>query len=288
MCVPQLKRKHPSLKVLKTYPPTGQKQVYLVSLEEYGKVVLKVVKKMDERIMREIAILNGYDIPHVPKILETSSIRVNGETKFYLLEEYIDGKTLTELLGEGRLPLKRCLDLLETLLVIVAKLESIRIVHRDIKPDNIIMDRDGVFHLIDFGIARMLGLPSLTVTDVSVGPHTPGYGAPELFQYNKAVISSKADLFSIGVVAYQAIFGKHPFLTGTEWDLPQVWYRTATRNPEVLTIPGDTDGQLFGFISTLMQKQASKRPPDAAKALEWFRLAVKTVSPPPRPPSDGR
>jgi len=59
---------------------------------------------------------------------------------------------------------------------------------------------------------------SLTVTAVTVGPHTPGYGAPELFQYNKTKIDSRADLFSIGVVVYQAIFGKHPFITGKEAD----------------------------------------------------------------------
>ena len=117
----------------------------------------------------------------------------------------------------------------------------------------------------------------MTLTEVPVGPHTPGYGAPELFQYNKAKINSKADLFSIGIVAYESILGQHPFLTGWEIDRNEVWYRTATVIPKTYRIDGDTDGQLFGLIMTLMQKQVSKRPPSAAKALEWFYVILSTL-----------
>jgi serine/threonine-protein kinase len=123
-----------------------------------------------------------------------------------------------------------------------------------------------------------LNLTSLTLTAAAVGPHTPGYGAPELFQYDKAKINSKADLFSVGVVVYQAIFGRHPFITGKEADLNEIWYRTATVMPKDDLIPGDTDSQLFGLIQTLMQKQVSKRPPSAKKALEWYYTVLGTLS----------
>jgi eukaryotic-like serine/threonine-protein kinase len=278
MLLDELKKRYPSLRVLKTYPESGQKWVYLVSFDIYGIVMLKIIKKMDDRIYREIDIVNHNDIPGVPKIKEISTFEYNGEEVWYIFEEYIDGETLTDALRRGPLCLKQGLQLFEYLLTTVAKLESIGIVHRDIKPDNIICAKDESFHLIDFGIARNLNLPSLTLTAMAVGPHTPGYGAPELFQYDKAKINSKADLFSVGVVIYQAIFGRHPFITGKEADLNEIWYRTATVLPKDDLILGDTDSQLFGLIQTLMQKQVSKRPPSAKKALEWYYTVLETLS----------
>lgn len=278
MLIDELTKTYPSLRIIKAYPESGQKWVYLVDLDTYGVVMLKIIKKMDERIRREIDIVNQNDIPGVPKIQEISSFDYNGEKHYYLFEEYIDGETLTDVLRRGSLSLPKSLKLFESLLIIVAKLESIGIVHRDIKPDNIICAKDESYHLIDFGIARNLNLTSLTLTEAAVGPHTPGYGAPELFQYDKAKINSKADLFSVGVVVYQAIFGRHPFITGKEADLNEIWYRTATVMPKDDLIPGDTDSQLFGLIQTLMQKQVSKRPPSAKKALEWYYTVLGTLS----------
>jgi len=278
MLINELIKKHPSLKIIKTYPESGQKMVYLVNHETWGIVMLKIIKRMDERIRREIDIVNQHNIPGVPKIKEISSFHYNGEEHFYLFEEYIDGETLSDMLKRGPLGLTQSLRLFESLLIVVAKIESLGIVHRDIKPDNIICAKIGGYRLIDFGIARNLNLTSLTLTVAAVGPHTPGYGAPELFQYNKAKINSKADLFSVGVVIYQAIFGRHPFITGKEADINEIWYKTVTVIPKDDLISGDTDSQLIGLIQTLMQKQVSKRPPSAEKALEWYYAVLSTLS----------
>lgn len=274
----ELAKKHPSLKIVKTFPESAQKQVFLVNIDEYGTVILKIIKHMDERIQREIDIVNENDILGVPKIKEFSFFLFDGEKYFYLLEEYVAGETLTEVLKCNHLNIQQCLKLFEYLLKVVVQLEALGIVHRDIKPDNIICGDKDTFHLIDFGIARNLNLSSLTMTAVPVGPHTPGYGAPELFQYSKSKIDSRADLFSIGVVVYQAIFGKHPFITGKEADLNEVWYLTVTVIPKIDLIPGDTDSQLIGLIQTLMQKQVSKRPPNAQKALDWYYAVLDTLS----------
>ena len=264
--------------VLKTYPESGQKSVFLLSTSDYPKVILKIIKEMNERVKREIDIVNDNDIMGVPKIFSLDSLTVDGTEYHYLLEEYISGNNLKEvLLKEGTLAVNTVLCLLDYLLQIVVQLEELGIVHRDIKPENIIVDDERNFHLIDFGIARNLNLSSLTMTSAGRGPHTPGYGAPELFQYNKPIINSKADLFSVGVVAYECLFGEHPFITGKESNLVEVWYKTATVTPKNYSIEGDQDGQLIGFIQTLMQKQPSRRPPSATKALEWFHVAAKTI-----------
>lgn len=266
------------IKVIKTYPDSGQKQVFLIETKEYNTVMLKIIKKMDERVKREIDIVNSNNICGVPKILSFDSVNYNDIDYYYVLEEYISGETLISVLEQRNLTIYETLNLIEDLLKTITILENINIVHRDIKPANIIYGEDKKFHLIDFGIARNLNLKSLTYTMANVGPHTPGYGAPELFQYDKSNINSKADLFSVGVVAYEAIFGEHPFVTGNEIDYNQIWYQTKTVNPKTYIIDGDTDGFLVAFIKTLMQKQPTKRPPSAAKALEWFYTTKRSLN----------
>lgn len=274
----QIVERYTNASIVKKYPASGQKSVYLINTDEHGNVVLKIIKDMNERVKREIDIVNQNSITGVPRILLFDSIIYSGEEYYFILEEYVRGQSLKERLRSSKLSNEECLELMSYLLKVVCELEKINVVHRDIKPDNIIVDNDGSFHLIDFGIARNLNLPSLTYASANVGPHTPGYGAPELFQYDKQKINSRADLFSVGVVVYESIFGKHPFVTGKEFDYNEIWYRTATVTPENISIDGDDDGQLMGLIQTLMQKQPTKRPPSAKKALEWFNVVLKTLS----------
>ena len=191
----------------------------------------------------------------MPQILKVISLQDSGNEYIGVFEQYIEGVTLTEKVSKKSLNIKEGLALLITLLDLVCSLEKIGVVHRDIKPDNIICSTNGGYYLIDFGIARHLNQISLTFTHVQVGPHTPGYGAPELFQYRKKEIDSRADLFSIGVVLYEALTGEHPFVTGNEIDYNEVWYKTKTTVPRDAIIEGERDKQLILFIQTCQQKR---------------------------------
>lgn len=266
------------VEVLKAFPKSGQKQVFLVVHPVYGKVVLKVVDHMDDRVQREIDLVNSNTIPGVPKIFDTGTFSCDDKDYFFYYEEYLDGETLKEVLKSRKLSVKETVEMMSDLLNAIVELEKLRVIHRDIKPENIILTSDGKFHLIDFGIARILDLTSLTLTNVQFGPHTPGYGAPETFRYDKSSIDSRADLFSLGVVAYESVFGEHPFVSGNEANVQEIWYKTETYATIDKTIKGDKSHQLFGFISTLMQKQPSKRPPSAATALKWFSSVLDTIS----------
>lgn len=263
------------MEIAKVFPKSGQKEVYLVyvcRIKMLTPILLKIVKVITERAVREVNIVRKNNILGVPKILEIKEISINGQRKVYWFEEYIEGSTLSNVLRiKGKLSLIEGIRLLEYLLKVECQLEEIHVVHRDIKPDNIIVDKNGCYHLIDFGIARDLNLSSLTRTETAVGPHTPGYGAPELFQYCKEEIDSRSDLFSIGVVVYEALIGKHPFLDGTEKNLEDVWYKIRTVIPTEEDITKTSNYYyLIGFLKTLIQTQISKRPPNARKALEWF------------------
>ena len=264
-------------KVLKKFPSSGQKQVFLVDYEKQT-VIAKFVKSEDVRVQREIEIVTENKIMNVPFILEIKQIETNnGESYICIIEQYIPGETLTAMLERGKISIQLGIKLLRTLLNIAVQLEKISVVHRDIKPDNIIYGLDDEYYLLDFGIARQLDKISLTATEATFGPHTPGYGAPELFQYSKKDIDIRTDLFSIGVVLFQAITGQHPFITDSEADIQEIWYRTKTVIPKDFLIDGDTHRQLISFIQTLMQKHPTRRPPTAKKALEWFNSVLLTL-----------
>jgi len=260
--------------ILKKFPKSGQKQVLLVEHNIYGKVVLKIVEGNAERVMREIQIITENKFINVPLLLEMKPYEINDNNGIYIFEEFIDGLTLRKIISLGKLSLPEAMGLMESILEVIVQMEEQRVVHRDIKPDNIIKCKNGEWHLIDFGIARGLDLSSLTYTEVKIGPHTPGYGAPELFQYSKRDIDSRADLFSLGVVLFEAVTGKHPFVKGDELDVNEIWYRAQTVIAENVIIDGDRDMQFMGLIQTFMQKHISRRPRNAAKAREWF-LSVK-------------
>lgn len=256
--------------ILKKYPPSGQKQVLLIKHKIYGEVILKIVEGQSERVKREIEIVTGNNFNNVPRVLEVNDYQIENQNGIYILEEYIDGDSLKKVLGQEKLSLKDAMDLTEQLLKIIVQMEEKEIVHRDIKPDNIVRNSTGKWYLIDFGIARALNMNSLTMTEVQMGPHTPGYGAPELFQYSKKDIDSRADLFSLGVVVFEAITGKHPFVRGDELNINEIWYNTVTVVPQRVVVDGDTDMQFMGLIQTFMQKHVTRRPRTAKKALEWF------------------
>ena len=255
--------------IIKKFPQSGQKQVVLVRHRTYGQVVLKIVEGQSERVVREIQIVTENQFPNVPKVLEVDTYSIDSRQGIYLLEEYIEGIGLKEMVA-GKMNLSEAMDLTEQLLRVIVEREKRQIVHRDIKPENIIRANDGRWCLIDFGIARALNKNSLTYTEAKMGPHTPGYGAPELFQYAKHDIDSRADLFSLGVVVFEAVTGKHPFIRGDEMDLNEVWYNTVTITPQSVVVEGDVDMQFMGLLQTFMQKHVTRRPETAQKAYEWF------------------
>jgi len=254
----------------------GQKVVYSAAHSIYGNIVLKLFFKMDARSQREINISESAAFDCVPVIFETGNIIYEGSDTLYVIEQRIDGEELRKRIERNeRFTLREAVDFLEQGLLFIKQLEANNIVHRDIKPENIIVSSTGKIFFLDFGIARILGLPSLTKTEAIVGPHTPGYAAPEQFNNLKNDIDSRADLFSIGVVTYECLTGQNPFSEGARSHL-EILQRTETISPVKFQIEGDTQQQFMGLLSSLMGKYPSRRPKNAEQALNWLDAAKST------------
>ena len=255
----------------------GQKVVYSATHPTFGNVVVKLFFKTDARSQREIDIGSEINFDCVPKIHETGHVTYVGSDTLYVIEQRVDGEELRNRLVRGeRFTLKEAVNFLEQGLAFIKQLEEKNIVHRDIKPENIIVAADGKVYFLDFGIARILDVPSLTKTEAHMGPHTPGYAAPEQFNNLKSDIDSRADLFSIGVVTYECLSGKNPFSEGAISHL-DILQRTETITPVSFQIIGDTQQQFMGLLSSLMGKFPSRRPKDATQALNWLSAATSTL-----------
>lgn len=255
----------------------GQKIVFDGVHNSYGETVIKLYFQLnDPRSLRERQIERDLNLSMVPKIYETGTIEYEGTETLYIIEQKVKGTELRKVLESGkRFSLEEAVTFLEQGLEFIACIENKGIVHRDIKPENIIRADDGRIFFLDFGIARILGADSLTRTGAMMGPHTPGYAAPEQFNNLKKEIDSRADIFSLGVVTYECITGKNPFREGSINAL-EVLQKTETITPVQYSIKGDTQSQFMALLGAMMGKYPSRRPRTAKQAIDWLKVAKKT------------
>ena len=255
----------------------GHKIVFDGVHNSYGETVIKLYFQLnDPRSLREIQIERDLNLSMVPKIYETGTIEYEGTETLYIIEQKVKGTELRKVLESGkRFSLEEAVTFLEQGLEFIACIENKGIVHRDIKPENIIRADDGRIFFLDFGIARILGADSLTRTGAMMGPHTPGYAAPEQFNNLKKEIDSRADIFSLGVVTYECITGKNPFREGSINAL-EVLQKTETITPVQYSIKGDTQSQFMALLGAMMGKYPSRRPRTAKQAIDWLKVAKKT------------
>lgn len=260
----------------------GQKTVYKVddTLNNCNYALKIVEAPNDPRIQQEIAILRSVDIQGVPHILDYGMVEddISKDILLYILEEYIEGESLrTILIREKNVSTKIAIIILERLLDIETQLEERAILHRDIKPDNIIIGRNDAVYLIDFGIAKILGESSLTRTAAQNGPCTPAYAPIELATNMKRHQDVRIDLYQIGLTVYESLIGYNPFSNGAK-NQQEVFARGKTIMPPSIQIPGDTQGLLMQYISMLIAKNPSQRPNSAKDAKRYYDAIRSTIN----------
>jgi len=190
------------------------KETFEVILSTGEPQALKVFKPgySPERTARELSAMQRCAHPHIGRLTAIASYYFDGVQYLLTAEEFLGGGTLTARLARGILPLSETLALGRQLVEAVAHIAANDLVHRDIKPDNIMFRDDGSTPVVvDFGLVRDLELTSLTQTWNLRGPGTPLFAPPEQLRNDKALIDWRADQFSLGVVLAYCAFGFHPY-----------------------------------------------------------------------------
>ena len=190
------------------------KQTFLVQQADGTEVALKIYPPdaFDERSERETEAMLRCSHPNIAKLAEIATFDFGGQTHKYTLEEFISGGTLTERLRtQGLMSAADVKALAVPLIAAIANIASNGLVHRDLKPDNIMLRADGSPVIVDFGLVRTLNRASLTPTWQPTGPGTPWFAAPEQLNNEKSLIDWRTDQFSLGVVLAHCLLERHPY-----------------------------------------------------------------------------
>jgi len=205
----------------------------------------------------------------VPPILATGTVPSQVGDWIWFREKRVHGDTLRVRLAGGPLEPTAVLRLGRDILASLLAAEQARIVHRDVKPENIICDTNGGYWLIDFGIARHLNLQSNTATALAWGKFTLGYAPPEQTRNIKAEIDCRCDLFALGVTLYECATGTNPFRHDARTDL-EIVTRVETLPLQPFTLPIADARGFTDLVASMTQKRRDHRPQSIREAIDWM------------------
>ncbi|HEX6272660.1 MAG TPA: protein kinase [Polyangiaceae bacterium] len=189
---------------------------------------------------------------------------------FYLVLEYVDGKSLRELIAEGPLDAQRAVAIAKQIALALVAAHGAGIVHRDLKPDNVMLvpqaDGSERVKVLDFGIARVTLSPEVekaatNLTKVGSVMGTVAYMAPE--QALGEEVDERADLYALGVIVHEMLSGRVPFDADSA---AQILAKQITEAPPPL--PPGAPAALGALVSELLGKTRVERPPSARAVLE--------------------
>jgi serine/threonine protein kinase len=164
------------------------------------------------RTKREIDAMMMCNSPFIGKLFNFINFSISGKKYDCLIEEFFDGGTLTQKILNGNIDIVNFKKYGTSLITALNELKLNNLVHRDIKPDNIMFKINSENPcLVDFGIVRILSDVSITASWMPHGPCTPIYASPEQLNNEKQLIKWRADQFSIGIVLGICLTGQHPF-----------------------------------------------------------------------------
>ena len=164
-----------------------------------------------ERFEREAHVAALLRSPYTVHLLDFGVV----DGTYFLAMEFIDGQTVAESIADGPLPADQALPIAISVARALEEAEARGVVHRDIKPENIMLTSDGMMKVADFGIARRMDTPSMTVTGGFVG--TMAYGAPEQMG---GEVDHRTDIYALGATLYCMLTGRPPY-GGTALDVLQ-------------------------------------------------------------------
>ncbi|MGO4445190.1 protein kinase [Mycobacterium sp. 2YAF39] len=221
-------------------------------------------RTFQERFRREARAAAGLNNPHVVPIHDFGEI----DGRLFVDMRLIEGEDLGTVLASGPLPPHRAIKIIEQIALALFAAHRIGLVHRDVKPSNILVTEDDFAYLIDFGIARVAGEAGLTDTGAAVG--TWAYMAPERFSAGSA--DARADVYALTCVLYEALTGESPFPAKTLEQIATAHMLQPPPHPS--TVRPQIPQAMDQVITTGMAKEPDQRYASTKDLASAARAAV--------------
>ncbi|HET9740875.1 MAG TPA: PASTA domain-containing protein [Solirubrobacteraceae bacterium] len=269
-------------RVLKRIGSGGMAEVYCAEDQQLGRrVALKLLRRrfaddeqFVERFRREASSAAGLSHPNIVGIFD----RGEWDGTYYIAMEFVEGRTLKDIVRErGAAPPEAAADITLQILRALRFAHKHGIVHRDIKPHNVLIDNDGRVRVADFGIARA-GVSDMTETGSVMG--TAQYLSPE--QAQGKPVDARSDLYSTGIVLYELLTGRVPFDAESPVSVALMQVSEPPLPP--MEVNPEVPPALDAVTLRAMEKDPGRRYQDAEEfiaALESARKAPMEILPPP-------
>jgi serine/threonine-protein kinase len=223
--------------------------------------------ELADRFMREIKVQASLDHPNIAAL--HTALRLDNQ--WLMLTEYVEGVTIEAALRAGPIPLDKAIDYTTQVLSALSYAHARGVVHRDVKPANMIITASGVVKLMDFGIAKMAVDRQLTQTGRTVG--SLYYMSPEQIK-GAADLDPRSDLYSLGISLYEMVTGAPPFQGDSEYSIMAAHLESSPRPPIQL------DPNLPPALSEIILMSLEKDPAQRFQTADAFRAALLSVREP--------
>lgn len=228
-----------------------------------------------ERFRREARIAASLEEPHIVPIYDFGEI----DDRLYVSMRLIKGRDLNVMLANGPLPAPRAVNVITQVASALNAAHETGLVHRDVKPSNVLVSNDDFTYLIDFGIARGVNESSLTSSGMVVG--TWSYMAPE--RLNSGIADARADVYALACVLHEVLTGQRPF-PGDSLEQQVVGHLT-TPPPRPSMLRQTVPQRMDAVIAAGMAKDPSQRYSSTKELAQAARAALYLPKPPPERPS---
>jgi serine/threonine protein kinase len=216
-----------------------------------------------QRFNREAKLASTLTDPHIVRVLDYGADR----DLHYLVMEYVEGNDLNDTLQQqGRFGWRDALEIIDQLASALEHAHAHGVVHRDIKPQNMMLNDNGLLKVLDFGIARVPTLPSLTQSGFIGSPY---YASPE--QAMGEEVDIRSDIYSSGIVLYELLSGTIPFDAKSPWSIIS---QHITSEPPPIELP---EGTVPDNVLVLLHRMLAKRPEDRFQSPTRLREAIAAV-----------